>query len=102
MDHGFGIIVLDNEGRIIDYAMPINIPYNIMKEAIGLGYDIYRVISTVVKELGYKLPRYITIKLDDYEVSLFKRSDKLILVVLYTQKQVEIHKTVREQAVVED
>lgn len=102
MDHGFGIIVLDNEGRIIDYAMPINIPYNIMKEAIGLGYDIYRVISTVVKELGYKLPRYITIKLNDYEVSLFKRSDKLILVVLYTQKQVEIHKTVREQAVVED
>ncbi len=102
MSNGFGVVVLSSEGRIIDYSLPLNMPYTVMREAVSLGYDIYRVVNTVVEELGYKLPRYITIKLDDYEVSIFKRSNKLVIVVIYTQEQVIAGKTVKEEAVVSD
>ena len=103
MSSGFGVIVLDNEGRVIDYSVPMGIPYNVMREAVSLGYDVYRVVNTIVKELGYKLPRYITVKLDEYEVSIFKRYGKILVVVVYGgDTQPATVAEVKREAVIED
>ncbi len=100
MSKGFGVVLLDSDGRVVDYALPLEMPYTVLREAVSLGYDVYRVVNTVIGELGYKPPRHISIKLDNYEVSILKRPTGLLLVVFYEEpvKQTSI---VKREAVVE-
>lgn len=80
----FGVVVLDENGRVVDYSIPIDMPVKLLKEATTLSYDVYRVIETIIKELGYSMPRYITLKLDNYEVTVFNRNSKLLVAIVYS------------------
>jgi hypothetical protein len=101
VENGFAVVVLDNDGNVLNYAIPLNMPYHIVKEAVALGRDVYRVVKTIVKELGYKRPRYITLRVDEYEVTVFDRTGKILIAILYNGSQVQtISQTVQEKAVV--
>jgi len=84
LTNGFAVIVLDEYGRIVDHAIPMDMPLNILKEATALSFDIYRVIETIVKQLGYSMPRYINLKLDNYEVTVFNRFNRIVIAVFYS------------------
>jgi predicted regulator of Ras-like GTPase activity (Roadblock/LC7/MglB family) len=78
---GFAIVVLDRDGRVIDYSAPINMSFTLLREAFRLGYDVYRMINVVVKELGYEKPRNMTVKMDDYEVTIFDRGKYIVMAI---------------------
>ncbi len=79
---GFAIVVLDRDGRVIDYSAPINMSFTLLREAFRLGYDVYRMISVIVKELGYEKPRNMTVKMNDYEVTIFDRGKYIVMAIL--------------------
>jgi hypothetical protein len=100
VENGFAVVVLDGDGNILNYAIPVAMPYHIVREAIALGRDIYRVIKTIVKELGYRRPKYITIKVDDYEVTVFDRVDRIVIAILYSGSSVQtLARAVGEEAI---
>jgi len=74
---------MGKNGRVLNYSIPLEIPGDVVREAVGLSYDIFRLVNTITRELGYKPPRYITLNMNDYEVSVFDRYDKILIVLIY-------------------
>jgi len=95
----FGVVVIDENGRIIDYSVPTTMPYSLLKEAVSLSYDIYRTVKVITKELGYSIPKNMTIKLDSYEVTIFKRYNRIVIVIIYEEAIKGSVKAVREAVV---
>ncbi len=81
MTTSFAVIVATKEGKVLDYAAPLEFPKEILREAGRFGYEIYSIVSTIVKELGYHMPRNITVKTSDYEITVFDRGDKLVFAI---------------------
>jgi len=79
---------MSKNGRVLNYSIPLEIPGDVVKEAIGLSYDIFRIVNTITREFGYKPPRYITLNMNDYEVTVFDRYDKILIVLIYREMRV--------------
>ncbi len=86
MATGFGVIVMNEEGKVIDYSLPPSMPHTLLKEAVSLGYDVYRMVKSIAKELGYRVPKNMTIKLDEYEVTVFSRYNRIVMAIIYEEK----------------
>ncbi|MCD6488774.1 MAG: hypothetical protein J7K21_06075 [Desulfurococcales archaeon] len=82
------IAVLDREGRIIDYVAPMNIGFSIIKESIQVGYDIYRTIEFITKNLGFKVPKNITVNYMDQEITVIPRRNSIIVSITLPPTQV--------------
>ncbi len=82
MDYGFAVAVVSVEGRVLGYSAPMSMTKEELFSALKLGYDSFRIIDTIVRQLGYKSPRNITVKTDEYEVAVFKRGPKLVMAVI--------------------
>jgi len=86
LSDGFGVIVLNDEGRVIDYSVPLDMPPTLLREAVSLSYDVYRTVSVIARELGYQPPKNLSLKLDGYEVTIFRRYNKLVVAIIYGEK----------------
>ncbi|ADI31402.1 hypothetical protein Shell_0264 [Staphylothermus hellenicus DSM 12710] len=87
---GFAVAVIDDQGRVIDYSAPINMSFDTLREAIRLGYDVFRMINVIVREIGYEKPRNITVKMDNYEITVFSRGSKIVVVILSNEEAVPV------------
>jgi len=101
MSEYFGVVVLNGSGEVIAASVPSEIPQQVLGEAIALARDVYRVVSVVSRELGYKMPRSMTLRTLDYEVTVFNRHDKLIVAVIFEDKSTDSYVKQRELAVAE-
>ncbi len=81
MDRGFYVIVLDREGRIIDYVAPLDLGFEKVKEAVQLGYEIYRAVTYVLKSLGYNGLKSMTLYQDSMEITILPRKTHIVLTV---------------------
>ncbi len=79
--NNFAVAVATKDGKVLDYAAPLGFPRDTLIEAMKLGYEVYSIVDTIVRELGYKPPRNITVKTTEYEVTVFNRRDKLVFAV---------------------
>jgi len=86
MSEYFGVVVLSESGEVIVASVPSEIPRQVLGEAVALARDIYRVVSVVSRELGYKMPRSISIRTLDYEVTVFNRHNRLVVAVIVEDK----------------
>lgn len=86
MSTGFAVAVIDDQGRVIDYSAPINMSFDTLREAIRLGYDMFRMINVIVKEIGYEKPRNITVKMNNYEITVFSRGSRIIVVIFSNEE----------------
>ncbi len=73
------VVVLDHEGRVIDYVAPIELGFSRIKEATQLGYDIYRAVAFVLKGLGYREPRNVIIHYDGMELTILPRKTHVVI-----------------------
>jgi len=78
-----GIVILDQAGNTIYHAISPKIPGSVVKEAVLLGYDIYRVIAGITGELGYSLPKSVSVKMSEYEIIILKRGNRVVLALIY-------------------
>jgi len=101
MSEYFGVVVLSESGEVVAASVPSGIPQQVLGEAVALARDIYRVVSVVSRELGYKMPRSMSIKTPDYEVTVFNRHDKLVIAVIVEDKNVVSYVKQSELAVAE-
>ncbi len=92
MSTALAVIVLDNEGRIIDYAAPLDIGFSRIKEATRIGFDIYRTVSFILKSLGYELPKNITIHYPDAEITVIPKGNHVVISITF--ETIEVMKTV--------
>ncbi len=81
LDKGFYVIVLDKEGRIIDYEAPLDLGFEKVKEAVQLGYEIYRAVTYVLRSLGYSELKSMTIYQDSMEIVILPRQTHIVLMV---------------------
>ncbi len=81
MNYHFAIAVVTRDGKVLGYSAPMEITREELFNALKLGYDSYRIVEAVVKELGYKPPRNITVKTEDYEVTVFNRGTRFVIAV---------------------
>ncbi len=93
MDYGFAVAVVSMDGKVLGYSAPLSMTKEELFNALKLGYDAFRVINTIVKQLGYKSPRNITVKTDEYEVTVFNRGTKLVFTVV-PEEQIPLGKGV--------
>ncbi len=93
------VVVLDNEGRVIDYVAPVENGFSKIKEATQLGYDIYRAVLFVLKGLGYSEPKNIVIHYDGMELTIHPRKTHVVITI-YTEP-IEAPKTRYNEATVE-
>ncbi len=77
------VVVMDNEGRIIDYAAPLDIGFSKIKDATRIGFDIYRTVSFILKSLGYDLPKNITIHYPDTEIVVIPKENHVIISITF-------------------
>ena len=77
----FAVVVVDRDGRVIDYSAPMNMSYSLLKEATKLGYDLFRMTLLVSKELEYEPPRELSIKTNKYELTVFNRGNRLVIAI---------------------
>lgn len=96
MTSNFAVVVLDNEGRVIDYSAPLNMSYSLLREAVRLGYDMFRMVNIIVKEIGYEKPRNITVKMNDYEITVFDRGSKIVMIIFGNEHKVPVTQSVSE------
>ncbi len=82
MDYGFAVAVVSIDGKVLGYSAPLSMTKEELFNALKIGYDAFRVIDTIVKQLGYKSPRNITVKTEEYEVTVFNRGTKLVFAVI--------------------
>jgi predicted regulator of Ras-like GTPase activity (Roadblock/LC7/MglB family) len=95
---GFAIVVLDRDGRVIDYSAPINMSFTMLREAFKLGYDVYRMINVIIKELGYEKPRNMTVKMDEYEVTIFDRGKYIVMAIFSNGESLSVTKSEEKAA----
>lgn len=81
MRNPFGLVVIGNDGGVINKILSPNLPLNIVEEAIALGRDIYRLLQAIAEEFNYSLPKTVSLVLDDYEIVLIKKKDKIIVAI---------------------
>ncbi len=77
----FSVIVLDNDGRIVDYALAPDIGFSSVKEYSRVAYDIYRTVAFILSELGYSPPRNLTINYDGAEITVFPRRNRIVVAI---------------------
>lgn len=77
------VAVLDLQGRLITCSSTDTMPYSKIQSAVRMGYDIFRTIDFIVRELGYETPKNISVKAEDLELTVFKRRDKVVVAVIY-------------------
>jgi len=102
MSDYFGVVVLSESGEVIAASVPSEIPQQVLGEAVALARDVYRVVSAVSRELGYEMPRSISIKTLDYEVTVFNRYGKLVVAVVVEDKSAVSYVKQGELAVAEN
>jgi len=83
MASALAVVVMDNEGRIIDYAAPLDIGFSKIKEATRIGFDIYRTVSFILKSLGYDLPKNITIHYPDTEIVVIPKGNHVVISITF-------------------
>jgi predicted regulator of Ras-like GTPase activity (Roadblock/LC7/MglB family) len=87
MSTNFAVMVTTKDGKVLDYAAPLEFPKHILEEAAKFGFEIYSIVHTIVKELGYSMPRNITVKTSEYEVTVFDRGSRLVFAI-FTEESV--------------
>lgn len=86
MSDGFGLVVVDTSGRVISHGLAGDIPGHIVREAIGISVDTYRLLSAIIRELGYKLPNRFTLHMGEYEVTVFIRHNRLVIAIFHENR----------------
>lgn len=81
MNNSFGFVVIGDDGNIINRVLSPNLPLSVVEEAVALGRDIYRLLQAIAEEFRYSLPKTINIVLDDYEIALMRRKDRIIIAI---------------------
>jgi len=79
----FGLVVIGIDGGVINKFLSPNLPSSIVDEAVALSRDIYRLLQAIAEEFNYSLPKTISLVLDDYEIVLIKKKDKIIVAIHY-------------------
>ncbi len=83
MTSALAVIVMDNEGRVIDYVAPLEIGFSKIKEATRIGFDVYRTVSFILKSLGYDLPKNITIHYPDTEIVIIPKGNHIVISITF-------------------
>ncbi len=81
MVNGFAIIVLNYDGKVLNYTAPLNMSYKVLKEGVKIGYDTYRTIMFIAKELGYSMPKRIVIEFNEFEEIITPQAGKIVIVI---------------------
>lgn len=79
----FGLVVVSDSGGVLNKVVSPNMPKEVIDEAVTLGRDLYRILETVASELGYEIPRTVTLKLDEYDLVLIRKKGKLVIAITY-------------------
>lgn len=77
------VVVMDNEGRIIDYVAPMDISFSKIREATRIGFDVYRTVLFILKNLGYDFPKNITIRYPDSEIVIIPKGKDIIISITF-------------------
>ncbi len=77
------VAVLDLQGRLITCSSTSSMPYSKIQNAVRMGYDIFRTIDFIVRELGYETPKNVSVKTEDLELTVFRRRDKVVVAMIY-------------------
>lgn len=91
----FGLVVISDNGGVVNKVVSPSMPKDVVDEAVTLGRDLYRVLETIALEFGYGVPRTVTLKLDEYDVVLIRKRGKLVIAItgVVPFKQVEGYAT---------
>ncbi len=81
MASSFSVVVLDRDGRVVDYALAPDIGFSAVKEYSRIAYDIYRTVAFILSELGYTAPRNLTVNYDGAEITVFPRRGRIIVAI---------------------
>ncbi len=73
------VVVLDREGRVVDYVAPMELGFSKIKEATRIGYDIFRAVSFILKGLGYSMPKNMTIHYNDMDITVIPRESHVVV-----------------------
>lgn len=79
--NGFAIVVLNYEGKVLNYTAPLNMSYQVLKEGVKIGYDTYRAIMFIAKEFGYSMPKRIVIEFNEFEEIIAPQAGKIVIVI---------------------
>lgn len=81
LDNGFAIAILNYDGKVLNYTVPLNISYQVLREGVKIGYDAYRTMMFIAKELGYSMPKRIVIEFNEFEEIIMPQAGKIVIVI---------------------